>query len=85
MPAASGDLYDDPAKRALLKPELIWEIERGLAVSAIEVHEASVVRSEWFATAAKLFETYDALVLPSAQVFPFDVDLRWPESSPAGQ
>lgn len=74
------DLYDDPAKRALLKPELIWEIERGLAVSAIEVHEASVVRSEWFAAAARLFETYDALVLPSAQLFPFDADWRWPET-----
>ena len=36
-------------------------------------------RSEWFATAAKLFETYDALVLPSAQLFPFDADMRWPQ------
>ena len=26
-----------------------------------------------------MFETYDALVMPSAQVFPFDVDLRWPD------
>jgi amidase len=71
-------LYDDPAKRALLKPELIWEIERGLAVSAIDVNEASIVRSEWYAVAAKLFETYDAVIMPSAQVFPFDVDLHWP-------
>ena len=63
----------------MLKPELIWEIERGLAVSAIEVHEASVVRSEWFTAAAKLFETYDAFVLPSAQLFPFDLNWRWPE------
>jgi len=73
------DLYQDPAKRGLLKPELIFEIERGLAISAIDVHEASVVRSQWFASAADLFRTYDALVLPSAQLFPFKAELRWPE------
>ena len=50
-----------------------------MAVSALEVHEASVTRSQWFATAAKLLEIYDVLVLPSAQVFPFDADLRWPQ------
>jgi amidase len=26
----------------------------------------------------KLFERYDYLVLPSAQVFPFDVETHWP-------
>ena len=67
-------LYDDPAKRAQLKPAAIWEIERGLALSAWEVHAASVVRSQWFRAAARLFERYDALILPSAQVWPFPVD-----------
>lgn len=74
------DLYEDPAKRAMLKPELVWEIERGLAIAAIDVHEASVVRSEWFAAVARLFETYDALVMPTAQIFPFDIGLRWPDT-----
>ncbi|MBS3647659.1 amidase [Pseudaminobacter sp. 19-2017] len=78
--ASKRHLYEDPSSRALLKPELVYEIESGLAVSAMEVHEASVVRSEWFSAAAKLFEDYDALVLPSAQLLPFDAELRWPES-----
>ena len=73
-------LYDDPSNRAQLKPAAIYEIERGLAMSALEVHKASVTRSEWFAKAADLFETYDVLVLPSAQVWPFDVDLVNPAS-----
>ena len=77
--AGKRKLYDDPATRPLLKPELIYEIESGLAVSAVDLYEASAVRSEWFAVAAKLFETYDALVLPSAQLFPFDAGIRWPE------
>jgi amidase len=76
--AAKRHLYDDPATRALLKPEMIYEIESGLRHSAEALYEASVIRSEWFAAAARLFETYDALVLPSAQLFPFDAGMRWP-------
>lgn len=71
-------LYADPAKRAQLKPALLREIERGLAMTAMEVHRASVIRSDWFAKAARLFERYDALVLPTAQVWPFPKDWTWP-------
>ncbi len=78
--AGNRRLYDDPEKRRLLKPEIIYEIESGLALSATALYAASTVRSEWFATAARLFETYDALILPSAQLFPFDVQLRWPKT-----
>jgi amidase len=76
---AMRTLYELPAKRALLKAETVWEIEQGLQLSAEAVHAASVIRSRWYARAAKLFETYDALVLPSAQVWPFPVEWRWPE------
>ena len=72
------DRYNDPAKRALLKPETIWEIEQGLTLSAQAVYEASLIRSRWYAHAARLFETYDALALPTAQVWPFPVAQRWP-------
>jgi amidase len=66
------------AQNAPLKDTAIWETERGLALSAMDVHRASVIRSDWFKCAAKLFETYDALVLPSVQVWPFDVDIPYP-------
>ena len=71
--------YDDPETRAMLKPEAIWEIERGLGFSAMDVHAASVIRSDWFKRAAELFETFDALLLPTTQVWPFPVDWRNPE------
>lgn len=71
-------LAEDPAKRALTKPETIWEIEQGLGLSAAAVHEASVIRSRWHAHAARLFQRFDAVVLPSAQVWPFPADWRWP-------
>ncbi len=73
-------LYDDPAQRAQTKPETLWEIEQGLGLSAQAVYEASVIRSRWYARAARLFENYDALVLPSAQVWPFPAEWRWPQS-----
>ena len=77
---AKGDLYADPAKRAQLKAETRWEVEQGLTLSAAAVHAASVTRSRWYATAARLFQTYDALVLPSAQVWPFPAEWRWPQA-----
>ncbi len=72
-------LAEDPAMRALTKPETIWEIEQGTGLSAQTVYEASVIRSRWHAHAARLFERYDAVVLPSAQVWPFPADWRWPQ------
>jgi len=71
-------LYAAPASRERLKPEAIWEVERGLAFSGMEIHRASVLRSDWFRRAADLFETLDVLALPSAQVFPFDKATEWP-------
>lgn len=68
------------AEGAILKDSAIWETERGLALSAMDVHKASVIRSDWFKTAAALFESYDALILPSAQVWPFDVNIPYPTS-----
>ncbi len=75
----SESLYENPTTRALLKTEAIWEIERGLGLTAMDVHRASVVRSQWFKRAAELFESYDALLLPSTQVWPFPAEWRYPE------
>ncbi|OHC48831.1 MAG: amidase [Rhodobacteraceae bacterium GWF1_65_7] len=77
---AKGAMRDNPAQWAQLKPETQWEIEQGLSVTAAQVHAASVIRSRWYARAAKLFRQYDALVMPSAQVWPFPVEWRWPQA-----
>ena len=76
---AFRDRYDDPSKRALIKPETIWEIEQGLTLSAQAVHEASVIRSSYYAHMARFFSTFDALALPTAQVWPFPIEWRWPQ------
>lgn len=71
--------YRDPEQRRLLKPELQWEIEGVLELSALEVYQASKVRSDWYRAMLALFEDYDYLLLPSAQVFPFELERAWPE------
>jgi len=67
-------------QRAQLKPEAVWEAERGLGYSGRQIHAASVQRSAWFVAAARLFERFDVLALPSAQVWPFDKRETWPRN-----
>ena len=74
-----GAAYTDPAKRELLKPEAIWEVENGLKLSAMDVFRASAARSDWYRAISQLFERYDYLLLPSAQLFPFDKSWDWPK------
>ena len=76
--ASLAALYDQPVTRAALKDTAIWEIERGRALSGAEVQRASLIRSGWFRAAAKLFDGFDALVLPTAQCWPFPIDWTWP-------
>ena len=70
--------YQDPAHRAMLKPEAIYEIEQGLALSANDITANSVIRSDWGRAVRDLFARYDYWVVPTAQMFPFEIDMRWP-------
>ncbi len=72
--------YRDSATRALLQPEAIYEVETGLGQSACDITAASQVRTRWYEACRRFFERYDFLVLPSAQVFPFDAAQRWPRT-----
>jgi amidase len=72
------DFYEDPGRRGSLKPEILYEVRSGLRIQAADVYEASAVRTAWYQALAKVFETYDYLVAPAAQVFPFDAEIPWP-------
>jgi amidase len=72
-------LYGKEENRVLMKPEAIWEIEGGLELSAMDVYAASEARTRWYQALNKLFETYDLVALPSAQVFAFDAQTHWPK------
>jgi amidase len=67
--------YD--AHRDKLKPEIIWNIERGLALGADDIARAELARGALFHRMAAFFRTYDLLLCPAACVPPFDVRTRW--------
>jgi len=75
-----GPSYDKPAERALMKPELQWEMEQGRALSAADVQQALVDRTALYDCFLGLFAQHDFLALPTAQVFPFAVEEHWPRS-----
>lgn len=72
------DLYDDPEKKKLLKPEVIWEIEGAFDTTAEDIYAAGIARADWFRALRSLFDQYDFLILPTAQVFPFAKTIHWP-------
>ncbi len=74
------EYYEDPVSRGLLKPELVWEIEQGYELDAADINRANATRRRWYAELNRLFETYDFLALPSAQVFPFPKTTPWPRA-----
>lgn len=76
---AMQPLYDDKNTRKLLKPEAVWEIEGSFDVSAETVYHAGIARADWFRALYSLFERYDFLAVPTAQVFPFPKDVHWPK------
>ncbi|KAF1048819.1 MAG: Acylamidase [Herbaspirillum frisingense] len=75
-----GDAYADPARRALMKPEFVWEVEHGLKWSARDFYRASVERSAWYKALDQLLARYDYLLMPTAQVFPFSAQEHWPKA-----
>jgi amidase len=75
--AAGLGVYAD--RKDQLKPAARWELERGLALSGQEIQAASDIRSDWQRAAMRLFEDYDALVLPAAQCWPFPVEWEHPQ------
>jgi amidase len=70
--------HANPAKRARMKPEACWEVERGAKLGAYDIADTSIERGAWYSAVCGLFERFDYLVLPSAQVFPFDAGVHWP-------
>ena len=66
------------ALRPVAKETLIWNIERGLALDAPAIAHAMVARSEVFTTFSYLFQRYDVLAAPAAQVAPFAVEQEYP-------
>ncbi|GAB3656878.1 amidase [Ramlibacter alkalitolerans] len=75
-----GALYAQPQLRERMKPEARWEVEQSFQLTAAQLYQATVQRTAVYQAFRRLFERYDYLAAPSAQVFPFDAELHWPQS-----
>ena len=69
----------NPKNREHIKPEALWEHDQAATLTGSEWMNASIQRTAFYQHMLSLFEQYDFLVLPSAQVWPFDVAQRWPQ------
>ena len=65
--------------RGKLKPDIIWNTERGLKETPSRLAWAEHERTRFFRSMAALFARHDVLVTPGAATPAFDVMLRHPE------
>ncbi|MQX35378.1 amidase [Roseospira navarrensis] len=66
--------------RDQLKPDVIWNIERGMAQTQADLAAAWRGRAALTARVAAFFETYDLLACPTTSVPPFPVEQRFVEA-----
>ncbi len=65
--------------RDQLKPEMIWNIEQGLNLTADDLIDAEQARAALYRRTVAFFQDYDLLLCAAASVPPFDVTMRYPE------
>jgi len=66
------------AHRDLVKPDIVWNTEKGLAQTPSQIAWADRERAAFYRRVAAMFATYDIFVTPSAATPAFDVNLRHP-------
>ena len=71
-------MVTSPARRELMKPEALWEVDHGLQVTGPQITRAAAERTSFYSSITALFDRFDVLALPTAQVWPFDAAERWP-------
>jgi amidase len=77
-PSVSALLPTGPDARQHIKPEALWELEQAQRIGVNDFTQASSVRTAFYQHLLSLFDRYDVLALPSAQVWPFDLQTTWP-------
>lgn len=62
-----------------LKPEMVWNIEKGLRLTMSDIASAEENRRRLIARTGRFFETYDLLMTPATIVPPYPVGQRYVE------
>ena len=66
-------------QRSVLKPEIVWNVEKGLSLTGEEIARAMRARAAIYARAQVFFQDYDLLISPATIVPPFPVEQRYVE------
>lgn len=64
----------------LLKPEMVWNVQKGLNLTAKEIIDAQDKRAAMIAATVSFFDRYDLLLCPATIVAPYPVEQRYVES-----
>jgi len=75
--ASFGPLLE--ANRLIFKPEIVWNVEKGLALTADEIMSAMVTRSQIYERAQRFFAQTDLILTPATVVPPYPVEQRFVE------
>ena len=75
--AAKKDLLE--THRDLLKPEVIWNIEKGLALTMEEIAAAELARGRLYHRVESFFQSHDLLLSAATIVPPYPVEHRYVE------
>jgi amidase len=67
-----------PGERHRINPDIVWNIEKGLTLTAEEIITARRARAALFHRVARFFDDHDLLVCPTVAVPPFPVEQRFP-------
>ena len=78
-PKVAAALALPGATRELIKAEALWEFDQAQGLHMNTFMQASTVRSRFHTHLFKLFQRFDLLALPAAQVWPFDIHQHWPQ------
>jgi Asp-tRNA(Asn)/Glu-tRNA(Gln) amidotransferase A subunit family amidase len=66
-------------EKSRVKKELQWEIARGKELSDETIRSAQMIAQDWVEWLEQdVWQHFDALALPTAQLWPFDVSLDYP-------
>jgi amidase len=65
------------AHRGLVKDTILWEVDRGGRLTAAQIADADVKRTDLVQRVHRFMKRYEFFVLPVVQVPPFDVDVPY--------
>jgi amidase len=78
-PTVADLIASAPDARTKIKAEALWEHAQAQRLRVTDFMQASSVRSAFYQHLLGLFDCFDLLALPTAQVWPFDVHTDWPK------